>query len=378
MSLLSGGFSLTRFKIGSKIGLEAIVKGLQTFKANEIVTAEKNESFGWAIGYNFLDTKFNVEKIAFGAFYLFSMRLTFKKVPANLIKAHCQQEEIKKISGSKKAQLSRFEKSEIKSEIKDRLFEEQPIEYKVFDCLIDSKNGVIYFTGTSTRIIKEFIKLFELSFSITPLLLDAAGLSSVILSATNFKALKRLNANWFSPLKGGIDSAVSLEEFLGPDFLTWLWFQIEFNEAQFSLNNEKVSLIFEDFLLLKNPFSGPQDSLENTVKDGTPTICPESAAALYCGKKLYQAKIFAVIEESNWSFRFDCTKMSLTGIKLPSLEEENPDDAYIERFENIQKLTDIIDSIFGYFLEDFLSEDWENTVSQMKKWIKAKKLKATE
>lgn len=375
MSLLNGSFSLIRFKIGSKIGIEALVKGLQTFKANEIITSEKNESFGWALGYNFLDTKFTSEKISIGSYFLFSFRMTFKKVPANLIRAHCQQEELKKITGSKKDQLSRFERSEIKSEIKDRLFEEQPIEYKAFDCLIDSKSGIIYFTGTSSRIIKEFVNLFELSFSVTPLLLDAANLSSVILTATNFKALKRSSANWFSPLKGGIDTALPLEEFLGPDFLTWLWFQIEFNDAQFSLNNEKVSLIFEDFLFLKNPFSGPQESMENTIKDGMPTLCPEGAAALYCGKKLYQAKIFAVMQENNWSFRLDGLKMSFTGIKLPSLEEDNAEDIYVERFEKMQELTEIIDAIYGYFLEDFLSEDWENTVAQMKKWIKAKKLK---
>lgn len=375
MSLLNGSFSLIRFKIGSKIGSETLVKGLQTFKANEIITSEKNESFGWAIGHNFLDTKFTSEKISIGSFYLFSFRMTFKKVPTNLIRAHCQQEELKKISGSKKDQLSRFEKSEIKAEIKDRLFEEQPIEYKAFDCLIDSKSGVVYFTGTSSRIIKEFINLFELSFSVTPLLLDAVGLSSVILSASNFKALKRSSANWFSPLKGGIDTALPLEEFLGPDFLTWLWFQIEFNEAQFSLNNEKVSLIFEDFLFLKNPFSGPQESMENTIKDGTPTLCPEGAAALYCGKKLYQAKIFAVMQDNNWSFRLDGLKISFTGIKLPSLEEDNAEDIYVERFEKMQELTEIIDAIYGHFLEDFLSEDWESTVAQMKKWIKAKKFK---
>jgi hypothetical protein len=279
------------------------------------------------------------------------------------------------MSGSKKDQLSRFEKSEIKTEIKDRLFEEQPIEYKSFDCLIDSKTGIIYFTGTSNRIIKEFVKLFELSFSVTPLLLDAVGLASVILSANNFKALKRSSANWFSPQKGSIDSGLPLEEYLGPDFLTWLWYQLEDQEAQFSYNKDKVSLIFEDFLFLKNPFSGPQESLENTIKDGVPTLCPEGAAALYCGKKLYQAKIFAVMQENNWSFKFDSLKMSYSGIKLPSLEEDNEVDSQRERFEKILELTEVMDSILGYFLEDFLSEDWENTLGQIRKWIKTKKLK---
>jgi hypothetical protein len=71
MSLLNGGFSLIRFKLGSKIGPETLLKGLQTFKANEIITSDKNESFGWASGYNFLDTKFTSEKISSGTFFLF-------------------------------------------------------------------------------------------------------------------------------------------------------------------------------------------------------------------------------------------------------------------------------------------------------------------
>lgn len=373
MSIVNGGFSLIRFKLGSKIGPDALLKGLLTFKATDILTAEKNESFGWASGHNFLDTKLNANKIAIGSYFLFCFRLSSKKVPANLIRAHCQQEELSALQDSKKEYLSRFEKSEIKSEVKERLLEEQPIEYKAFDCLLDSRNGVLYFTGTSKRIITEFIRLFELSFNMTPMLLDAVGLSSQLLSATNFKALKRSAPSWFSPLKGEVDGGVPIEEYLGPDFMTWLWYQLEEEQAEFDVNKEKVSLVLEEFLLLKNPFSGPQESMENTIKDGVPTLCPEASAALYCGKKLYQAKILAVIGENIWSFRFDGSKMSFSGIKLPSIEEDHEEDAIINRFEKVNELTDIMDSIFLKFLEDFLADDWDKVVDKMKKWIKAKK-----
>jgi hypothetical protein len=374
MSLINGGFSLIRFKLGSKIGPETLLKGLQTFKANDVLTAEKNESFGWASGQNFLDTKFTADKISIGSYFLFSFRLSSKKVPANLIRAHCQQEELQVLKDSKKEFLSRFEKSEIKADIKTRLLEEQPIEYKAYDCLLDSRNGVLYFTGTSKRIITEFIRLFEFSFSMTPLLLDAVGLSSIVLTATNFKALKRSNPSWFSPLKGEIDSGMPLEEYLGPDFLTWVWYQLEQEQAEFEVNKEKVSLVFEEFLFLKNPFSGPQESMENTIKDGVPTLCPEATAALYCGKKLYQSKVLAVIGENIWSFRFDGSRMSFSGIKLPSIEEEHEDDVLIERFEKINELTDIMDAVYLHFLEEYLSDDWEKVVDKMRKWIKAKKI----
>lgn len=373
MSILNGGFSLIRFKLGSKIGVEALLKGLQTFKANDILTSEKNESFGWASGHNFLDTKFNAEKISLGTFFLFSFRISSKKVPANLLKAHCQQAELISLKDSKKEYLSRFEKSEIKFDIKAKLFEEQPVEFKAFDCLLDSKNGVIYFSGTSKKVINEFIRLFEFSFNMTPLLLDAVGLASVLLTAVNFKALKRSAPSWFSPLKGELDTGQPIEEYLGPDFMTWVWFQLENEQAEFTVNKEKTSLVFEEFLFLKNPLSGPQESMENTIKNGVPTLCPEASAALYCGKKLFQAKVLAVIGENIWSFRFDGPRFCFSGIKLPSIEEEHETDAVIERFEKINELTDIMDTVYLSFLEDFLSDDWEKVVDKIRKWIKAKK-----
>ena len=174
-------------------------------------------------------------------------------------------------------------------------------------------------------------------------------------------------------MKGEIDSGMPLEEYLGPDFLTWVWYQLEQEQAEFEVNKEKVSLVFEEFLFLKNPFSGPQESMENTIKDGVPTLCPEATAALYCGKKLYQSKVLAVIGENIWSFRFDGSRMSFSGIKLPSIEEEHEDDVLIERFEKINELTDIMDAVYLHFLEEYLSDDWEKVVEKMRKWIKAKK-----
>jgi hypothetical protein len=155
--------------------------------------------------------------------------------------------------------------------------------------------------------------------------------------------------------------------------MTWVWYQLEHEQAEFVVNKEKVSLVFEEFLFLKNPISGPQESMENTIKDGVPTLCPEASAALYCGKKLYQAKVLAVIGENIWSFRFDGVRISFSGIKLPSIEEEHEDDEIISRFEKVNELTDIMDAVYLQFLEEFLSEDWGKVVDNMKKWIKAKK-----
>lgn len=372
MSLLSGGLSLVRFKIKHKISVEEVVKGLNSFKAHEALTYEKSENFGWAVIDNFLETHFKTSKIDFNDFYLFSVRHTFKKVPSSLLKAYCLQEEQKRLVATKKEALTRFEKSEIRNEIRARLFEEQPIEYKVYDCMLEIKSGVLYFSGTSKKIKEEFIKLFELSFDVTPLFLDASGLASQILKQVDFKALKQKLPSLYTPIKTAENKEIELENFLGGDFLTWLWYQIEEKQKEFTVEEQKVGILLDDFLVLRNPINSSMDALENTFKNGIPSSCSEAAAALYSGKKLYQAKVEVATKEAVWAFKFFSEKFSLNGIRLPALDPDSELDALEERLEKIGELFLILDTVFVLFLEDYLGDEWGAVEASIRKWVKVK------
>ncbi|PCJ56170.1 MAG: hypothetical protein COA79_19740 [Planctomycetota bacterium] len=372
MSFINGSVSAVRFLIAEEIPEKELIKGLKKFVGTDVVLENHPEAVGWCCLENFLDTDIKSEKVTLDNFYLFGFRIASKNVPAALLRAHCQQAEMIALKERGVERLTRYEKSEIKSDLKEDLLEEQPIEYKSFDCLIDRRSGILYFSGTSKRVIKMFIKHFELTFQHPPQLINMETLSSKSLSVKNFKALKNSSPSWFSPTGSDESGHLPMAEFLGPDFLTWLWFQLESNQRVFFSGRDSIGVLIEDFLVLINQSAGPKDSMENIIKNGVPTVCPEAQASLLSGKKLNQCKMMFAIGEKQWSFRYDSLKVSFTGIKLPNVEAEHYIDAQVERFENIIELTVLHDSIFLEFLKELLDDEWGGIVKKIQKWVKNK------
>ena len=73
-------------------------------------------------------------------------------------------------------------------------------------------------------------------------------------------------------------SAADPLEFLGEEFLTWLWFRIETQGGDFDLpGNRAVGLSFDDFLAFA---PRDDDETEHTLKKGTPSRSAEASTAL--------------------------------------------------------------------------------------------------
>ena len=104
-------------------------------------------------------------------------------------------------------------------------------------------------------------------------------------------------------MKNDIVEKINHTQFLGTEFLTWLWYQEEKNQGKFQLEDgTEIELWFEDKLSLA---SVAADSQEDIFKGGRPTSSVEARAALKLGKTVKNAKISVIEGDVTWVFQVD-------------------------------------------------------------------------
>lgn len=147
-------------------------------------------------------------------------------------------------------------------------------------------------------------------------------------------------------------------EFLGEEFLTWLWFRIETDGGEFDLGrNRTVGVSFDDYIAFA---PRDDDETEHTLKKGSPSRCAEAAAALHNGRRLRRAKLILGQGEMVWSVTIDGPTMNLLSVKLP---EDDPDadsaeERSVDRIRGFLEVQEIVGALYRAFLEQRLAPDY--------------------
>lgn len=157
--------------------------------------------------------------------------------------------------------------------------------------------------------------------------------------------------------------------FLGPEFLTWLWYESEQREGVFDLGGElgEIELWFDDKLVVSSPSVNAQ---ENFFKGGHPTTSLEARTALRLGKLASQAAIRIVRGGQEWSFTLKAHDLSVAGVKLPAVLSKEDDDRFYERMLLLEQLDGMLKGLYGRFLKRRVSRDWgEEDLPAIRAWV---------
>ena len=156
--------------------------------------------------------------------------------------------------------------------------------------------------------------------------------------------------------------------FLGPEFLTWLWFRSETGSGEFQLDPEwgDFELWFEDKLVVGSVVVNAQ---ENLFKGGHPAASLEARTALKLGKFATDAKLRIVRGAQEWMFGLKATDLVPSGIKLPAVLSKEDDDRFYERMFLVEQLDTMIKGLFGLFLKLRVSPAWAGELATIQRWI---------
>jgi hypothetical protein len=158
--------------------------------------------------------------------------------------------------------------------------------------------------------------------------------------------------------------------FLGPEFLTWLWYESDRREGIFDLGGDigSFELWFDDKLVVS---SAAVNAQENFFKGGHPTSSLEARMALKLGKMAVEAKLRIVRDGQEWSFSLKAHDLGLSGVKLPTVLAREDEEKFYERMTLLEQLEDMVRGVYGQFLKRRLSPEWETELASIREWVAA-------
>lgn len=169
-----------------------------------------------------------------------------------------------------------------------------------------------------------------------------------------------------APSRGALDHPAA--QFLGREFLLWLWWRSEKDFATADLPHYgPVDFWIDDHIQFRTPGDDPQI---NDIRGGAPATTIEARTALANGKTVESARIGLRIKEREYSFSLKGEGLELSAVKVPSDARDGIDDRLFERMLLLEELGGIVDTFFFQFMEERVSDGWRSeSVPTIRDWI---------
>jgi DNA recombination-dependent growth factor C len=172
MGLIASTHSISRYHIEGTIEgaiVEIVRKGLIQYSIPAIDSEYDEISAGWTPLEGPYTPDFNKFSFQFGTYFLFSLRIDKKSIPAKLVEKHMVIEIEKKKEKSGRTFVSKNEKTEIKEMVVDLLLHKIPAIPSVYDVLWNYEEKNLYLYTTQKAANEFFETLFLKSFNLKPI-----------------------------------------------------------------------------------------------------------------------------------------------------------------------------------------------------------------
>ena len=170
--------------------------------------------------------------------------------------------------------------------------------------------------------------------------------------------------------------AVDLKDFLGNEFLMWLWWTVETRGGNVAVgqagrddDGERVSVAIDKALDMDCAW---ERTGKQTLRGENPTRLPEAADALATGKWVRKAGLIVADAEHQWELTLQGDTMTVGAASLPedeAGEASTPREAVERRLALILELASVLDRLYGAFLGRRASGPWSTDRQAMRKWI---------
>ena len=158
---------------------------------------------------------------------------------------------------------------------------------------------------------------------------------------------------------------IASRQFLGGEFLVWLWYQCETGDGWFDLPSfGPISVAFDDQLVLDAFLA---ESEQSKLTGGAPTQSEEAKTALRAGKRVSKAKLRILHNDQEWKFTVTATDFSFASVSVPAVLKKE-DDRLLERISLLDDLSELWHTLYREFLIDRLGEHWEATRQGIAQW----------
>jgi hypothetical protein len=352
---------------------DAHLECLRTHRAGtQRVAAADGVEVGWAAGDSVLDTDFTELKNVYPDHLLFDFCAITNKLPSDLLNAYYQAEVAAYAKGNPSGFASSRQKREAKQAARERLEQEAKdgrfIKRKCIPVLWDSVTNAVLFGSTSAVMLARFQDLFVRTFEGGAWPVTAGKLAERMFPSARDLVLARFvpgvtpDEVCWQPDAGGPP------DFLGDEFLLWLWYHADAIGDTVNLPDDTTATIF---------FSGglkvddPRGQTGNGTMNSTSAVrLPEARTAIKHGKLPRKAALTFVRQGEQFSLILQAETLAVTSGKLPPPPEDVNGRARDEhRLQATRDLVEAVDRLFEEFLTRRLAPSWSGELEDMQHWL---------
>ena len=171
-----------------------------------------------------------------------------------------------------------------------------------------------------------------------------------------------------------LDVAVAYNryKFLGEEFLTWLWYVIEKNQALLrNFDKDMVALEVGNRIVFENR---RKESAERITIKGEGAGLEEGTLALKNGALVTELNMVYRSAELAWHFTLKGESLNISGLKVPQTDIPETDDdieGYVlEKLYLYDRSLQFLKNLFAYFVKLRISNTWQSKeVPTIRKWM---------
>ena len=348
------------------------------------IAAADGVEVGWTAGDHVLDTDFQLDKNVINDTLHFELRVDVDKLPADLMRAYTAVE-LKALSKNNPSGFaSARQKREAKEAARDRLEDEAKDgryrKRKCFPVLWDRLSNEVLFGATSLTQVDRLCNLFEQTFQ-RKLECVTAGRRAYHLaelhshtrqvddsSPSAFVSNSTADVAWIAD--------ESSRDFLGNEFLLWLWYHTDVESDTLTLaDDSEATVMIARSLTLECPRG---QTGHETISHEGPTRLPESRRAIQSGKLPRKCGLTLVRHDQQYELAIHAETLAVSSAKLPPPPEEVTDARakLDERAGQVRSLVETLDLVYDAFGKRRFGKEWETDLPGIQRWLKREERKA--
>jgi hypothetical protein len=306
----------------------------------------------------------------------FALRIDTQKLPGDLLRADTRAElqalaaenPSGRPSARQKKEARETARARLEAEAKDGRFTRR----KAYPVRWDALGKQVLVGTTSAAALDQAQRLFQETFGCALTLLDAGAVAVEQAEVGKQQSrLADLRPAAFVPASGPAEVAwvsdPSSQNYLGNEFLLWLWYILEAEGDTLPLPDEsEVTVMLARTLVLECPrgISGNE-----TIRSGGPTQLPEARRAIQAGKLPRQAGLVLVRHDQQYELTLQAETLAVSGAKLPPVEDGEARVKLEDRAGQLRHLIETVDLLYAAFLQRRLGADWPKELERMQRWL---------
>jgi len=380
MGFLTGRVSCSRFRVLGRsprqFGQEHIDQLAEHAIGSQRIASGDGTQSGWIAGDHILDTRFDLAKNVINDTLQFALRVDALKIPSELVRAYTLIELAGLSASNPSGMPSARQKREARALAKERLDQEAQdgrfLKQKSYPVLWDCQSNELLLTSNAASVLDRVVPLFQETFRAR---LEPIGAGQQALHLAEKRSQTRTVDDCepatlvpsVTPKEYAWLPDPASRDFLGNEFLIWLWYRVEKESDTIELTDKsEVTVMFARSLVLECPRG--MTGRETITSEG-PAALPEARRAIQSGKLPRKAGLTLVRHDKQYELTLQAESLTIASARLPPSDESEERPRLEERVTSLRHLIETLVLLFDAFTKRRLGSEWARELAAMQKWL---------